>query len=565
MALRILNISDIHFKDEYADDDIIMAFRDSLKKKVTELNREIPFGLVILNGDIAYSGKGMEYKKFLDFINEVVPKRIPILSIPGNHDVNWDMLKVALDEKDLPSLFDKKDHEIEADLNGKYSKFKNIFTNLHTDFIYDLEKARPLKTDNLVSDYCTKRYCGYTYFKNEKVLILLINSAWYSFGKGVLEGMFEKKAREKEKESLINFCKEFVDGKLSQEGKQTYFFSYFPFHVPVNKILDDEDVKVITVAHHPPSWLRWEEQFNMSSGNTRNLENLLGKSHLLLTGHLHAPVTEPVALGGQCYHLSNGAFMEYSFIDKQRELKMKHPAEYFPSNWFTVIDVGQKKFKYAGYRFNAKLKDRVDDEYIYTWDLADPFSKKEFSFLKKNRPGLASVTVSMVDGAGVEMEINRYLPEDTGELSSIVKENRSNNLKFADTKIELADNKLHKCTFNSVTPAEYYVCVNAVKAVHEAFNRTSTFEELMEKSSLLKSMYDVLQSAKGEVPVFAFYEFFKASEEMDFRKKSDIELYQVKENEFFLYFQAFKHNFFLLYPQLYNFKELNIVFDCFVL
>lgn len=95
MKLKILHLSDLHFSSKGLSQDIVIS---SLSKKIEELSKiESKPNILILTGDIAFSGKPEEYNKAKDFINkiagfcEITVQNIFI--IPGNHDVDRDKLK----------------------------------------------------------------------------------------------------------------------------------------------------------------------------------------------------------------------------------------------------------------------------------------------------------------------------------------------------------------------------------------------------------------------------------------------------------------------------------------
>lgn len=90
MKLRILHLSDLHLKKDNVSQDIVLS---SLLKKIEGIcNEEDKPNILIITGDIAYSGKPEEYNLAKTFIDkacqlcEIETERIFI--IPGNHDVD---------------------------------------------------------------------------------------------------------------------------------------------------------------------------------------------------------------------------------------------------------------------------------------------------------------------------------------------------------------------------------------------------------------------------------------------------------------------------------------------
>jgi predicted phosphodiesterase len=90
MKLKILHLSDFHFKTDNVSQDIVLS---SLSKQIqTICNTEDKPNMLIITGDIAFSGKTEEYLLAKEFINKVAQycniNIDNIFIIPGNHDVD---------------------------------------------------------------------------------------------------------------------------------------------------------------------------------------------------------------------------------------------------------------------------------------------------------------------------------------------------------------------------------------------------------------------------------------------------------------------------------------------
>lgn len=92
--IRILQISDIHWKDKLKDNDAYKDIRDGL---INDLQcycdeKHVTFDHILICGDIAFSGDKKEYKKAEEFIEELCQtvgcKESEVYVIPGNHDKN---------------------------------------------------------------------------------------------------------------------------------------------------------------------------------------------------------------------------------------------------------------------------------------------------------------------------------------------------------------------------------------------------------------------------------------------------------------------------------------------
>ncbi|MEW8202138.1 MAG: metallophosphoesterase [Candidatus Thiodiazotropha endolucinida] len=90
--MRWLHLSDLHIgrnneSQEVALDSLVSAVKDNSENK--------PFDLVLLTGDLAFSGKDEEYSRFEEIVlkpilNCALFKDAYFISVPGNHDVDFD-------------------------------------------------------------------------------------------------------------------------------------------------------------------------------------------------------------------------------------------------------------------------------------------------------------------------------------------------------------------------------------------------------------------------------------------------------------------------------------------
>lgn len=94
MKVKILHISDLHFKTQNISQDIVI---DSLLKKIQDICRkEEKPNVLIITGDITHAGKSEQYAKAKVFIDQVIRTcdiaNERIFIIPGNHDVDRDKI-----------------------------------------------------------------------------------------------------------------------------------------------------------------------------------------------------------------------------------------------------------------------------------------------------------------------------------------------------------------------------------------------------------------------------------------------------------------------------------------
>jgi 3',5'-cyclic AMP phosphodiesterase CpdA len=91
-VLRILHISDLHIKSTGEAFDRSVVLEPLIKRVAEDIESGIRPELVIVTGDIAYSGKEAEYKLAKEFFDELLEKlKLPserLFMVPGNHDVD---------------------------------------------------------------------------------------------------------------------------------------------------------------------------------------------------------------------------------------------------------------------------------------------------------------------------------------------------------------------------------------------------------------------------------------------------------------------------------------------
>lgn len=93
--IRILQISDIHWKDKLTTVDPFKHIREGLVEDVKRGTKQhdISFDYIMICGDIAFSGGNPEYNKAKEFINELLQvtglEDEDVFIVPGNHDKTW--------------------------------------------------------------------------------------------------------------------------------------------------------------------------------------------------------------------------------------------------------------------------------------------------------------------------------------------------------------------------------------------------------------------------------------------------------------------------------------------
>lgn len=305
--LNIAWLSDIHFMEGYADGTnspwVEAQCRDTINH-LTEKHPELDY--LVLNGDIAFKGSAQEYELFSHLFLKKIKVAYPslkILSVPGNHDVDWKSAKFlieSLKKTDMPT------YDVRTGLlkKGKMSEFEKPFEN-YKGFI----------TENGINSCEGKMHesglYGWQVDHANKIVFVLLNSAWYSIGPLfddlIAEFCDEKKMNIGEALKIKSGIAEFGNQVI---GNELMFDFFFKMTTPFS---DYPAYTFITIMHHPIHWLSWYETYGLTqtAQESKTLYRILKKSSFLLTGHEHIPGHVPhQQMFKDVYHLQAGCFLE---------------------------------------------------------------------------------------------------------------------------------------------------------------------------------------------------------------------------------------------------------------
>lgn len=218
MELIIVHITDIHIKNE-SDYNILAARSEYIVKAINKhiIDDEDTILLLCLTGDLSFSGKEEQFLYANIFLTDVVNKIkerynnlfIQIISVPGNHDCDFDRADCVIRESLL------KDKSLDMLNNDVIQVCTNAQEN-YFSFVEEWDKSiAPLASASSKSIFAIN---GLKY-KDISIEFHCINTAWCS------------RKNEKPKE----------------------------MRVAIPKLEDKSDEKiVITLMHHDESWLTWE-------------------------------------------------------------------------------------------------------------------------------------------------------------------------------------------------------------------------------------------------------------------------------------------------------------------
>jgi hypothetical protein len=235
MKVLLVHLSDIHIKN--ANDEIFKRFA-SIKGAILSVHHNIEKCILIISGDIAFSGSQDQYLLATDLIlklreeleNEGIDFEIEI--IPGNHDCDFkDVNNNGTRNMTITQLKHDMDN-IDDSIVNTTTKIQNNFYEFYSMF----------KSDNIDNKIFYKN--SYT-LNQYKINFHCLNTAWIST----------------------------ID---EQYGDLVY---------PLNLVKEDfsiehKDGLVITLLHHPYNWFNYENRKLLK----KNLEEI---SDIIITGHEH--------------------------------------------------------------------------------------------------------------------------------------------------------------------------------------------------------------------------------------------------------------------------------------
>lgn len=318
-TLTILHLSDFHFKVKGEFDRSVVL--DPLLERIkNDTDKGLEAEIVIISGDIAFSGKEEEYDLAGTYIDNLLSicqlSKEQIFIVPGNHDVDRDEYFPTdnLSYPDMKTL--NIELESEKFRNRRLLGMNNYFTFINTNYNH-------LKSihGNLIPFVCT-----YTSSCGKNIGLIGLNSAWMC-----------RKSNEKPGNIAIG---EYQAKRAFQEFSK------------------EEQIDItFCIFHHPFSWL-WRIDMNILQ------QYMNGK--IILAGHLHEP-------GGGYFHTLNGQYYQFQAGSAYLRSESDWPNRYH----YQTINWETKKLQLDFRKFNKENRKWVLDA-----DTGND-GKKVFSFLQK--------------------------------------------------------------------------------------------------------------------------------------------------------------------------------------
>jgi predicted MPP superfamily phosphohydrolase len=324
---QLLHISDLHVKSGQEFDRSVV-----LDPLIDRVEQDIADGIqpeiVVVTGDVGFSGKEAEYQKAKAFFDELLARmklsQDRLFIVPGNHDVDRSKYR----PKDIPAYESMKELNVELE-NEEYRAdllkgMNDYFTFMETSYPHlKSHDNRLIPFVHAFDAQCSKR-----------IGLVGLNSAW----------MCRKSPDEREiaiGEYQINKAMEELKGK----GKM--------------------DV-VVTLFHHPLSWL-WPPDRMICRKHLNNSVILCGHLHDAEGGYIHD-------YDGQLYQFQAGAgyesseypnrfqYVTFDWLENKVSLEFR---KFVKESRKWVLDAdkgtdGKKSFELLDTKDKTKLKPTVD-------------------------------------------------------------------------------------------------------------------------------------------------------------------------------------------------------------
>ncbi len=347
---KLLWLSDIHFRQEYkdylgrAEHTVFNRFIDGFVDTVNELSVDS----IVITGDIAFAGTETEYQAFKTNILDKISEKKHIVVIPGNHDVSFKQGIINTWVKDNTTGKQADDYLFNrnAIIENHTALYKRQFEH-YTNFAKSLIPAENIK---MCSDYKEERLFGYYIDHSNKLLFVLINTAWFSLGDTrVFNKALIDYARETEIDALNMLA---IKEKSTEFGTQIVGRELLKASNIEKEIGNYPDYTIITCMHHPLHWLDWDEYHtnNQAGKVALTINRILSNTDILLTGHEHLPAYTLPQKVGAYWHLQAGMFMDNNYDTKDN-------ADNFSRSRFSILQIEKGYFSETSYAYNFKIQD----------------------------------------------------------------------------------------------------------------------------------------------------------------------------------------------------------------
>lgn len=253
--LRILHLSDIHFGQEINGERVR---HDDVREQLVNdlaglLGASKSLDLILINGDIGYSGKKSEYDDAVAWLDRLITVGhcdvTAVLTIPGNHDVDIDLISKA----------------------GKL---------VHSE----LRKAKPDTVQCLLHDYATEDDEVNSIFPKLRTYVDFARGYNSEFDdRSIPRWIRSHEIKPGYHLRIVGMCSVQVSDLEDRQGKMILGEKQYIFP-------EDRGVVTLVMVHHPMPWF-----LDRTDAKTY----VYKRSSILLTGHEHLPeLSKVTALDG---------------------------------------------------------------------------------------------------------------------------------------------------------------------------------------------------------------------------------------------------------------------------
>jgi hypothetical protein len=243
--LRILHLSDIHFGQEKKGERI--RHDDVREQLVADLAGLLGEGksldLILINGDIGYSGKKSEYDDAVAWLDRLITvgrcDETAVLTIPGNHDIDLNLISLAA--KQVHTLLRNTPPGILNQVLHGYAVERDEVNSIFPKLLTYIDFARGYNSEFEARDI--PRWIRYREVKP---------------GRGL---------------RIVGMCSVQVSDLDDRQGTMILGEKQYIFH-------EDRSVVTLVMVHHPMSWF---------IDRAEAMPYVFNRSSILLTGHENLP------------------------------------------------------------------------------------------------------------------------------------------------------------------------------------------------------------------------------------------------------------------------------------
>ncbi len=286
--VKILVLSDLHFNanEKYNDDQALYeTHHNCLNSLVNFLQASKAFfniNIIIITGDLGYSGKDADYQLASIWLKELIVatgvKENNVLVCAGNHDIDRERtlgVTYPPDEKRAgENLKIKNLHNY----NQCFRAYSAFCKKLHLQpYLFGQSNQKIRKPSGKIEKFYKNFLIGCRSL--EGLNFVALNSAWYS------------------RDSILDNGRLWLGSDISTLCHLKGLLCK-PSEKRISPI-------IITFFHHPKDWLQKNGHNDVSDDFTY----VLKRSHFVLTGHVHKTQPCPDKLALEAYYLESGAVL----------------------------------------------------------------------------------------------------------------------------------------------------------------------------------------------------------------------------------------------------------------